>query len=198
MYYNGLSIFKIITVIYVTCSGTKEPEDEQVCKAVVVLFNTYIKPLDLLKQCDNITTTALHNTPVVQATHTPIQVNEIFITIDIEKLATNYDALYDLPTVQTDNANMSLEDALPIDTPHLEQNLMSLLEFTPEKVVKLQKNGTFCKHILNMYIAVKKTTTSQTPWASYIRKLLISVVHFQHWSYHKSLLNTYFMLHIIL
>ena len=38
--------------------------------------------------------------PVQQATYTPIQVNEIFIAPDIEKLAANYDALHDLPTVQ--------------------------------------------------------------------------------------------------
>ena len=86
--------------------------------------------------------------PVEQVTHIPIQVNEIFVAPDIEKLATNYDALHDLPTVQTDNANLSLENASPTDIPHLEQNLMSLPEFTLEKVVKLQKNDTFCKNIL--------------------------------------------------
>ena len=86
--------------------------------------------------------------PVEQVTDMPIQVNEIFIAPDIEKLATNYDTLHDLPTVQTDNANLSLENASPAAIPHLEQNLMSLQEFTPEKVVKLQKNKTFSKNIL--------------------------------------------------
>ena len=85
--------------------------------------------------------------PVEQVTHMPIQINENFIAPDIEKLETNYDTLYDLPTVQTDKANLPLENASPTDIPHLEQNLMSLLGFTPDKVVKLQKNDTFCKNI---------------------------------------------------
>ena len=80
---------------------------------------------------------------VEQVTHTPIKVNEIFIAPDIEKLPTDYDTLHDLLTVQTDNGNLSLENASPTDIPHLEQNLKSLPEFTPETVVKLQKNDTF-------------------------------------------------------
>ena len=40
--------------------------------------------------------------PVEQVTHVLIQVNEIFIVPDVEKLAQDYDALQDLPTVQTD------------------------------------------------------------------------------------------------
>ena len=75
--------------------------------------------------------------PVKQVTYMPIQVNEIFVAPDIKKLATNYNTLHDLPTVQTDNANLSLENASPTEIPHLEQNLMSLPEFTLEKVVKL-------------------------------------------------------------
>ena len=47
--------------------------------------------------------------PIEQVTHMPIQVSEVFIAPNIEKLATNYDALYDLPTVQTDKANLFLE-----------------------------------------------------------------------------------------
>ena len=39
--------------------------------------------------------------PVEQATHTSIEVNEIFIAPDIEKLTETYDTLHDLPTVQT-------------------------------------------------------------------------------------------------
>ena len=73
---------------------------------------------------------------------------KFFIASDIEKLATNYDALHDLPTLQMDKANLSLENASPADIPHLEQNVMSLTEFILDKVVKLQKNYTFCKNIL--------------------------------------------------
>ena len=40
--------------------------------------------------------------PVEEMTHTPIQVHEIFVAPDIEKLATNYATLHDLPTLQTD------------------------------------------------------------------------------------------------
>ena len=32
--------------------------------------------------------------------------------------------------------------------PKLEENLMPLLELTPDKVIKLQKGGVFCKNIL--------------------------------------------------
>ena len=85
---------------------------------------------------------------VEQVTCMPMQVNEFFVAPGIEKLATNYIALHFLPTVQTDNASLSVENALPTDIPHMEQNLTSLPEFTPEKVVKLQKNDTFCKYIL--------------------------------------------------
>ena len=78
----------------------------------------------------------------------PIQVNKIFIAPNIEKLTTNYDALPDSSTVQIDNANLSLENASPADIPLLKQNLMSLPEFTLEKVVKLQENEIFGKDIL--------------------------------------------------
>ena len=64
MYYNkllSLSILKIIIVIYPTCLGTKEPKDEQLCKAVLILINIYIKLLDLVKQLNNTPTTVLHN-----------------------------------------------------------------------------------------------------------------------------------------
>ena len=82
--------------------------------------------------------------PVEQVTHMPIWVNEISIAPEIEKLAKNYDVLHDLPTVQMDKVNLSLENA----SPHLKQNLVSLTEFTLDKVVKLQKNDIFCKNIL--------------------------------------------------
>ena len=63
--------------------------------------------------------------PVEEVTHTPIQVSEIFIAPDIEKLAENYDVLHDLPTVQMDKADLSLENASPTDIPNLEQHVMS-------------------------------------------------------------------------
>ena len=77
--------------------------------------------------------------PVEQMTCMPIEVNEIFIAPDIEKLAKNYDTLHNVSTVQTDKANLSLENASPTDIPYLESNLMSLPEFTPDKVRKLKK-----------------------------------------------------------
>ena len=83
----------------------------------------------------------------------PIEVNEMFITPDIEKLMQNYDALHDLATGQMDKAELSLQNTSSTDIPHLEQNLMSLLEFTPDKVRKLQLNDTFCKTYYNIYIA---------------------------------------------
>ena len=39
--------------------------------------------------------------PVGQVTHMSIQVNKVFVAPEIKTLATNYDALHDLPTVQT-------------------------------------------------------------------------------------------------
>ena len=69
----------------------------------------------------------------------PLEVNEIFIAPNIEKLAQKYDALYDLPIAQTDEAKLPLENMSPADIPQLEQNLMSLPELTPDKVTKLQK-----------------------------------------------------------
>ena len=63
-------------------------------------------------------------------------------------MAQNYNALHDLSTVQTDEAKLSIENKSPKDFPHLEQNLMSVPELTPHKVIKLQKNNTFYKNIL--------------------------------------------------
>ena len=84
---------------------------------------------------------------VQQVTHMPIEVKEIFIAHNIGKLTQNCDALHEFPTAQMDKAVLSLENASLIDMPHLEQNLMSIPEFTPDKVIKLQKNDTFYKHI---------------------------------------------------
>ena len=75
---------------------------------------------------------------VEPVTHMPLEVNEIFIAPNIEKLMQNYDALNDLPTAQTDEAKLSLENTSPTDISQLEQNLMSLSELTPDKVTMLQ------------------------------------------------------------
>ena len=54
--------FKLFIIIYPTCFRTMEPEDEELCKAVPIFKNTYIKTLDvILKQLSNTLTTALHN-----------------------------------------------------------------------------------------------------------------------------------------
>ena len=42
--------------------------------------------------------------PVEPVIHMPLEVNEIFIAPNIEKLMQNYDALHDFPTAQTDEA----------------------------------------------------------------------------------------------
>ena len=84
--------------------------------------------------------------PVEPGTHVLLEVNKVFIAPYIENLLQTYDTLHDLPTGQTnDDVKLSLENAFPTDIPQLEQNLMSLLELTSEKVTKLQKNDTFCK-----------------------------------------------------
>ena len=75
--------------------------------------------------------------------------NEVFIAPDIERLAQTYYTLHDSPTAQTnDDVKVLLENVLPADIPQWEQNLMSLPELTSEKVIKLQKNDTFCKNIM--------------------------------------------------
>ena len=74
-----------------------------------------------------------------------------FSAPDIEKLTTNYDTLHDLPTVHMDKGNLPLENASSTDIPYLEQNLMSLSEFSPDIVVKLQKNDTFFQKYLRTY-----------------------------------------------
>ena len=56
--------------------------------------------------------------PVEEATHMPIDINEIFNEPDIEKCMQNYNALHDLPSVQMDKAELSLENASPTDMPH--------------------------------------------------------------------------------
>ena len=39
----------LFIVIYLTCFGTKEPEDEQLCKAVLIVINTHIQ----IPRCNN-------------------------------------------------------------------------------------------------------------------------------------------------
>ena len=67
---------------------------------------------------------------------------------DIERLTQAYDNLHESPTEQTrDKVNLSLENASPADIPQLKENLMSLLELSPDKVMKLQESDVFCKNI---------------------------------------------------
>ena len=86
--------------------------------------------------------------PVEQVTRMLIDIFEIFIAPDIEKLTNYCDALHDLPTVQMAKASLSLGNASAADIPHLEQNLTSLPEFTQDKVIILQKEWYILqKHI---------------------------------------------------
>ena len=76
-----------------------------------------------------------------------LEVNEVFIAPNIEKLMQTYGTLHDLPTGQTnDGIKLSLGNMLLTDIPQLEQNLMSPPELTSEKVRELQNNDTFCKN----------------------------------------------------
>ena len=84
--------------------------------------------------------------PVELVTHTPFEVNDVLIAPDIERLRLIYNTLHNSTTVQTnDDIKLPWENASPTYIPQLEQNLMSLPELTPEKVIKLQKNDMFCK-----------------------------------------------------
>ena len=81
--------------------------------------------------------------------HTPLEVNEVIIMPDIERLAQTYDTLHDPTTYQTgDNVKLSLENTSPADISQIKGNLMSLLELTLDKVLKLQVSDFFCKNIL--------------------------------------------------
>ena len=60
--------------------------------------------------------------PVEPATHALLEVNEVFIVPDIERLTQTYDTLHDLPTGQSnDDVKLSLENMLPTDILQLEQ-----------------------------------------------------------------------------
>ena len=65
-----------------------------------------------------------------------------------KKLTKNYNTLHGLPTVQKEKANLAIVNASPTDISHVEENLMSLLQCTLDKVIKLQMNDTFCRNIL--------------------------------------------------
>ena len=82
-------------------------------------------------------------------THTPVEVNEVVIMPNNERLIQAYDILHDSPTEQTrDKVKLSLENASPADVLQLKENLISLSETTPDKVMKWQESGVFCKNIL--------------------------------------------------
>ena len=98
--------------------------------------------------------------PVGEVTHTPIEVNEILNAPDIENPPKIMTHCMTYQLYRWTKPNLSLENASTTDIPHLEQNLMSPLEFTLDKVVKLQKNNTFCKNILEDICCSKMTTTS--------------------------------------
>ena len=88
-------------------------------------------------------------TPVEPVTHTPLEVIEVVIMPDIERLMQASDTLHDPPTVQTgDDIRLSLENVSTADISQLEENLMSLPELTPGKVTKLKESDMFCKNIL--------------------------------------------------
>ena len=60
-----------------------------------------------------------------------------------------YDNLHNPSTAQTvDDVKLSLKNTPPTDIPQLEENLMSLAELRPDKVIKLQKSYVFCTNIL--------------------------------------------------
>ena len=80
-----------------------------------------------------------------QSTHTPTDIQEFFIKPDIENLIQNYDTHNSLPAIQSEESKLSLDNTISWRYPRLEQKLMSLPKLTPEKIITLQKNNTFCK-----------------------------------------------------
>ena len=87
---------------------------------------------------------------VEQSTHTPIEVQEIFIKPDKENLAQKYDTQKTLTVTQMDKSKLSLENATPEEISHFEQKLMSLPELTLENIIQLKKMITFCNTILQV------------------------------------------------
>ena len=109
--------------------------------------------------------------PFEPASHTPLEVDEVFIATNIGTLVQTYDTLHDLPTGQTnDDVKLSLENVLSTDIPQSEQNLMSLSELTPEKVTTVQKNDIFCKNIIQHIDCSKSNNYFIDVKASYIRR----------------------------
>ena len=87
--------------------------------------------------------------PDEPVTHTAVEVNEIVITPDIERLAQAYDTLHDSLIEQIrDKVKLSLENISTTYITQLKENLMSLPELTLDKVMKLQESDAFCKNIL--------------------------------------------------
>ena len=85
--------------------------------------------------------------PIEPVTHMPVEVKEVFITPDIERLIQTWDTSHGSPIAQTnDDIKLSLENVSTSDILKLEQNLMFLPELTLEKVIKLQKNDIFSKN----------------------------------------------------
>ena len=79
--------------------------------------------------------------PVEPVTHTLLEVNEVVIMPDIERLMQDYNTLHDPPTAQTgDDVKLSFRNASLTDISQLKENLMSLPELTLYKVIKLQES----------------------------------------------------------
>ena len=129
--------------------------------------------------------------PSEQVTHIPIEVNEIVTEPDIEKLAKMYDALGNLPTVQMDKVDLSLENASPMEIPHLEQKLIFLPEFTLDKIVKVQKKDKFYNNILQHIHCSKNENYFLDAMGILHKKVIDFNSIFQQWLYHKSSLHIY-------
>ena len=127
----------------------------------------------------------------------PLEVNKAFITPNIKKCTQTYNALHDLPTGQTnDDVKLSLQNTLPADIPQLEQNLMSLPELTSEKVIKVQKNDTFCKNIIQHVECSKHDNYSMDATGILHTKVIDFNSTFSAIVITQILKNTYYMLHM--
>ena len=84
-------------------------------------------------------------------TYIPIEVNEIFIVPDIENLTQKYDTLHDVTNCTDGGSQIILRKIITCRYPTFRTKFnvhTRIPELTPDKVIKLQKNITFCKHIL--------------------------------------------------
>ena len=68
---------------------------------------------------------------------------------DIKNLMQNYNMQNTLPVTQPEESKLSLDNASHEDIPQLEQKFLSLPELITEKIIKLQKNDTFCNNIMH-------------------------------------------------